>query len=276
MNLLHLEKLLCSTFCGGISVNPVGAGYAISTAFEDDSGDPITFYLVNASDSFRIEDDGSYLSQLIAMDVPIDQGQRGQLLESILDSGGAYWDHDTYEIKTGEFDESEIPARVIKFLSSMIRVRDLELITREVIRSTFKEDAANAIEKAFGHDARFESDVPVSRDLGDFPADFVILPKRETQSVKHGAVFFVNSNERLSEALLHQFEVREKGNDKIETIALIEDPALRVISLKKFQRAQNRDLAMPIFRQDEDAAMDYMRRRLGYHSRRAAGIVSHD
>jgi hypothetical protein len=43
-----------------------------------------------------------------------------------------------------------------------------------------------------------------------------------------------------------------------------------LINRKKFQRAQNRSLAMPIFREDEDGAMNYIRRRLELPEKAAA------
>src|SRR4051794_3125957 len=96
----ELKKQLCTTFCGAIDVRPVPSGLAISSAFEDNSGDRLSFYLTEVvDDGFRIEDDGSYLSQLIAKDIPIDQGTRGRLLDSILDQGHAHWDRETLEIK---------------------------------------------------------------------------------------------------------------------------------------------------------------------------------
>jgi Domain of unknown function DUF1828 len=132
----ELKKQLCSTFCGAITVRPVPTGYAISSAFEDSSGDRISFYLTPSSDGYQIEDDGSYLAHLIARDIPINQGARGQLLDAILSQANAYWDKETFEIKTSSFAEAEIARRVVDFLSAMIRVRDLELITRDVVRST--------------------------------------------------------------------------------------------------------------------------------------------
>ncbi|MBK3398845.1 MULTISPECIES: DUF1828 domain-containing protein [Methylobacterium] len=175
-----LKKTLCTTFCGGISVHPVPTGYAISSAFEDSLGDPISFYLTHADgEKYIIEDDGGYLAHLIAKDIAIDQGTRGQLLDAILLSGNAYWDRDTYEIRTGEFFDADIPLRVIDFISSMIRVRDLELLTRDVIRSTFREDATRALVIALGKAANIVEDEPISKDLKDFPPDIIIKPRPE-------------------------------------------------------------------------------------------------
>lgn len=267
----ELKKTLCSTFCGGISVQPMATGYAISSAFEDSSGDPISFYLTHADeDHYIIEDDGGYLAHLIAKDIPIYQGTRGQLLDAILFTANAHWDRDSLEIRTDAFSEEDVAKRVIKFLSSMIRVRDLELITREVVRSTFREDATRAIVEFLGGAANIIEDEPISKEFKDFPADLIIKPKSEYEKARPGAIYFVNSNDKLNEALMLQMEARQLNRSDFEVIALVEDADLRNIKRKIFQRAQNRELAMPIFREDELGAMNSIRRRLGYPQTAAA------
>ncbi|MFN3634354.1 MAG: DUF1828 domain-containing protein [Rhizobium rhizophilum] len=256
-----LKKALCHTFCSSISVNPVPCGFAVSTFFVDRSGDPIDCYVVEDGDGYRIEDDGEYLARLIATGIPIDQGQRGQLLEAILAQGGASWDQDTYEIKSSGFPQEEIGPRLTNFLSSLIRVRDLELLTREVVKSTFREDAIAALEERYGQVANFNENQAVDRILSEFPADLIIRPKQQA-AAKTGALYFVTSNEKLSEALLLQMEAEKLGRDDFKIVALIEDSEMRPLSKKKFQRAQNRSLSMPIFRGDEDAAVSRIGRDL--------------
>lgn len=257
-----LSDKLCKAFCSGISVNPVATGYAISSPFEDASGDRISFYLAPTYDGYTIEDDGSYLAHLIAKDVPITEGTRGQLLDAILQKGRAYWDKDTYEIKTSSFPESEITQRVVDFLSSMIRVRDLELITREVVRSTFREDATLALSSRLGNLVTLEENAAVNPRLSEFPADLILRP-RSTTAGTPAALYFVNSNEKLGEALLLQMEAQNKKILDFKVVALIEEPEFKSIGRKKFQRAQNRDIAMPIFRGDEDAAVEMVGRAMG-------------
>jgi hypothetical protein len=258
-----LRERLCNTFCGSITVRPVPSGFAISSAFEDTSGDPISFYLSGVQDhEFQVEDDGAYLAHLIAKDIPIDAGQRGQLLDSILGQAGAYWDRETYEIRSTPFPEAEISRRVVDFLSSLIRVRDLELLTREVVRSTFREDAVAAIRTRFEDVANVNEDIPIGRDFSEFPSDVVLVPKTGSPLTRPGAIYFVNTNDKLNEALLLQMEAQHLGRLDFEVIALLEEPGMRAISPRRFQRAQNRSLAMPIFRGDEDAAMNMIGRKL--------------
>jgi hypothetical protein len=259
----ELKKQLCNTFCGAIDVRPVPSGLAISSAFEDSSGDRLHFYLTEvADDGFQIEDDGSYLSHLIAKDIPIDQGTRGQLLDSILAQGHAFWDRETLEIKSDVFSENDISRHVVDFLSALIRVRDLELLTRDIVRSTFREDATAAIRERFGKVANINENVPVDKDFADFPADLVIKPTAAAPPAFPGAIYFVNTNDKLNEALLLQTDALRLHRTDFEVVALLEEPDLKMISRRRFQRAQNRSLAMPIFRGDEDAAMTMIGRKL--------------
>jgi Domain of unknown function DUF1828 len=255
-----LKRQLCNIFCESIDVRPVPSGLAISSAFEDSAGDPISFYLTASENGFQIEDDGAYLSHLIARDIPIDEGTRGQLLDAILDRGGAYWDRETYEIRSTNFPEGEIARRAVDFLSSLIRVRDLELLTRNVVRSTFREDATTAINTRFGNVANINENEPINRDFSEFPADLVIRPK--VPNAIPGVVYFVNTNDKLNEALLLQMDAELLKRTDFEVVALVEDPEMKMISRRKFQRAQNRSLSMPIFRGDEDAAMTMIGRKL--------------
>lgn len=257
----RLKDQLCRTFCANIGVRAVPAGYAISTLFDDKSGDPISFYMVEDADGVRLEDDGEYLSNLIARDIAIDAGQRGQLLDSILADASAYWDRETYEIRTAAFSGDEVSERAIRFLSSLIRVRDLELLTREMVRSTFHSDVGAALVSRFGKIADISEDEPLSKEYSEFPVDFVLRPRDISGSVT-GAVYLINSNDKLNEALLLHMELGSSGSREAVVIGLLEDPELRAISKRRFQRTQNRALPMPIFRGDEEAAMNLIARQM--------------
>lgn len=258
-----LQKALCAAFCTAIRVEPVPSGYAVSSAFTDRSGDRLSFYLVEDADGYRLEDDGEYLPRLVAIGVDIEGGTRGKLLSAILQNAGADWDRETFEIRTGNFDEADTPGRVVDFLSGLIRARDLELITRDVVRSTFREDAMAAIRERFSDVADIKENQPtIDKDLEEFPPDAVIQPKKG----KPAAVYFVTNNEHLSEALLLQIEAEKLQKiDDFSVIALLEEYPSTLISRRKFQRAQNRGLVMPIFRGDENEALNFIGRQLSVH-----------
>jgi hypothetical protein len=256
-----LEKALCAAFCQAITVNPVPCGLAVSAGFTDPSGDRIGFYVVADGDNFHLEDDGEYLSQLIALGVDIEKGQRQHLLESILQTAGAIWDPESYEIKTGTFEEADLSGKIMQFLSALMRIRDLELLTRDFIRSTFREDATAAIMDRFGAVANVDERKPVSANFPDYLPDLVIRPKSDGRNT---AVFLATNPVPFQEAELLRAEIEKEGKqNEITVVALIEDTdKINAISPRRFQRALNRGLAVSIFRGDEPAAMNAIARQV--------------
>lgn len=251
---MQLEKELCAAFCGGLEVHPISTGYAVSTAFRDNSGDRISFYIEQSPDGYDLVDGGDYLPDLIARDIHIESGMRGDLLAAILQEGQAYWDRDTFEIRSDSVAEKDLSQRSIDFLSSLIRVRDLALVTRERVKSAFREDFLREISKRYGDGLEIEENVAPANDLAEFPADIVL---RSKAGGRPGAVYLVNSSDKLNEALLAWQELEHVDAD-VAMVAVIEDSQFNNISRKRFQRAQNRRLPMPIFRGDEAQTVSFI------------------
>lgn len=247
-----LKGVLSRTFCEAIEVRPVPMGLAVRSPFGDNSGDNITFYIRETGDGYQLEDDGSYLPHLVAAGIDIDRGQRRQLLDNILASSGAFWDPETFEIKSRPL--GSISDGAVSFLSALLRVRDLELITKEVVRSTFREDAIEAISSVLNTNFTIETNAPLSPQFSENPADVVLTPKGSGRKI---GVFLVNNPTPFVEAeLLHSEIEKESLGDQFAAAALIEDmPRIQTIGSRRFQRAQNRGLSMPVFRGDENAAM---------------------
>ena len=120
-----------------------------------------------------------------------------------------------------------------------------------------------AIRERFSDVADIKENQPtIDKDLEEFPPDAVIQPKKG----KPAAVYFVTNNEHLSEALLLQIEAEKLQKiDDFSVIALLEEYPSTLISRRKFQRAQNRGLVMPIFRGDENEALNFIGRQLSVH-----------
>jgi len=258
----ELSNLLCRAFCEEITVRNVPAGFAISTAFSDASGDRITFYAVETEDGWRLEDDGDYLANLVARDVPIGEGLRSTLLDGILAEGGAFWDQETFEIRSEAIQERDLSSRIIPFLSSLVRIRDLDLLSRENIRSTFREDFISESQARLSEFVDLDEEGPVTRDFSEFPPDLVFRPKVNLGKFP-AAIYLVNSNDKLNEALLAWQEMQIQNRSDFKIIGVIEDADMKGISRRKFQRAQNRRLPMPIFRGDEDSAVSMIAKEMG-------------
>lgn len=261
MNSSDLEKALCRAFCAEITVRAVPSGLAVATPFADSSGDRITFYLSEENDGYRLEDDGDYLAELAARNVAFSEGIRRNLLDGLLKDGGAFWDQETLEIRTSPFAEADIKARILPFLSSLIRLRDLEFLNREVVKSTFREDFIRETKERLSGKVYIDDSGPIVSDFSEFPPDLILRPASEVSGVP-ASVYLVNSNDKLNEALLAWYEREKQGRDDFSIVGVIEDSDLSNISRKRFQRAQNRRLPMPIFRGDEDSAVAMVAREM--------------
>lgn len=255
------EKELCAAFCGGLEVHPVGVGYAVSTAFRDNSGDRIAFYIEAGEDGFDLVDGGDFLPELVARDIHIAGGMRGDLLNAILAEAGAYWDRETYEIRSDGVSEADIAPRSISFLSALIRVRDLALITKERVKSAFREDFIREFTTRYGQDFEIDEGVPPTKELNEFPADVVLRP---ASGGRPAAIYLVNNTDKLNEALLAWQEVHKLEAD-VAMVAVIEDNRMSNINKMKFQRAQNRRLPMPIFRGGERDTVDFIAEEMRPH-----------
>ncbi len=241
-----IAEQICSTFCSSVFVNKVPYGFAVCTMFMDTFGDPIEFYVVESGDGFRFEDGGEYLSHLVAMGIPIDKGQRKEMLDSILKQGGAFFNDKTYEIQSEIFSESQLSERITGYLSALIRVRDLELLTQDVVRSTFREDVTSALKEKYGRSTKFIENGLVDNEFEDFTVDLVIRPNEKRATV--GAVYFVTTGRKLNEALLLQVLAKLRRRSEFKVIALIEDSKIKQIGRKNVQRAKNESLVMPTCR----------------------------
>ncbi|WP_417794263.1 DUF1828 domain-containing protein [Terasakiella pusilla] len=260
MNVENLKKSLCETFCAEISINPVPVGWAISGLFQDNSGDRIGYYMTENEDGIAFEDDGAFLADMVASKIDIENGQRSELLNSILSSADAYWDRDTFQIKSNaSYKPDNISIASIKFLSALVRARDIALLTRDVIRSTFREDVAEALSEQFGESLKVEESQAIDSRFKDFVADFVLTNEATKKS---GALYLVNTTEKLLEAQLLLMElVNHQCDDRYPVIALVED--LNKVSTNKFKRAQNTGLQMPIYNGDEFLAVERVGKIMG-------------
>lgn len=248
------------SFSEAISVRPVPAGLAISSPFYDNSGDSLAFYASQTDMGLVLEDDGSFLPHLIASGIDIRTGQRKQMLDTMLSESGAFWDEETFEIKTQPLNESEIGLASVRFLSGLLRIRALEQVTREAVRSTFKDDAVAAIDRYLSPSFYVSEKSSVDADLDEFPADVVLRPKEGAG--RSLGIFLVNSSTQFLEAeLLHNEIERVQKHHDASAVALIEDPKkIAVIGDKRYQRAVNRGLPTRFFRGDEQQAVNSLRK----------------
>ncbi|WP_109049355.1 DUF1828 domain-containing protein [Azospirillum sp. TSA6c] len=253
MNTEALKTALCKHFCADILIRETAAGIAVSSGMVLDGGDRIAFLICDVGDSYYFTDDGDFLSTLDASGMDLSADGRRQFLRGTLGAAGAIWDADSFVIRTDLRPSPPEPSDLIAFLASLIRVRDVRFWTRETIRSTFKDDVTAAIRDRFSKVANIEAGKPVDKALQDFPADVVIRPLM-TDSVT--AVYLVNSNEGLGDALNLWHEARSLKRDEMKVVAVLEDEQNAPINRTKLQRTANRIDGVAFYRGDEDAVIE--------------------
>jgi hypothetical protein len=245
-----MKAELCQAFCNDISVTDVPAGLAVATAFRRDDGDRVSFYVITTDDGqFRLEDDGATIQQLEAAGVDFETDTRRRGLEALLASVDAHFDEDDGAIKTRAFTADELPSKALDFVGVMIRMNDFLLLTQEKVSSTFKEDAAERIRLAIGDRAKIRENEPVSHRLAEVRPDMVI----EASERPPVAIFFGNSIASVNDAIfLHLTALHEVKQD-LSVVALLEDDHSIPSELRR--RASNRLATVPVFKEDEDAAI---------------------
>ena len=151
MDVKNLKQSLCETFCNEICMTPVPVGWAISGIFEDSSGDPIYFYMIETTDGVAFEDDGDFLSEMVARDIDIEQGRCGEFLSSVLSSADADWDKETFQIKSKRaYTGHDLSIAALKFLFALVQVRNIGLFAHEVTQSLYlpTQDHINSFTQA--------------------------------------------------------------------------------------------------------------------------------
>jgi Domain of unknown function DUF1828 len=250
-----MKDQLCRAFCEDLKVQPVPAGFAVTTAFSAADGDHVGSYIVKEGDStFRIEDDGVTLPYLTGSGVDFRSGTRGDALRELLIEYGVGIDEESEEFFIAHLKEDALPAAALKFVAFSLRVRDFMLMTEFRVATTFRDDAAKLLKEAVGNKAKFEENAPLTKELADFPADFVLrAPHRPPVGVYLGI-----SDTRILEALFMHMRALHEVHQPCSIVALLEKG--RGISAKVRQQAMNRLDAVTEFRGDEIAAVEKIAR----------------
>jgi hypothetical protein len=255
-----LRDSICKSFCGDLSIKALPAGIAITTTFRDAASDPIACFIEQDNGGWYIADDGHFLPDTLARGIDVQSGPRKDFLDRILAPAGAWCDLQNLEIRTSLQQSVPRPDEILRFITALVRARDVTFWSRERIKSTFKEDAYQALVERFSGRAEVLRSSPVDASMQEFPADAIVRPRDQSPaSPPTTAVFFVQVLDTMNEALMLWMEAREQDRRDIRVAALIENGTINLSSYKA-QRAFNRIDATAIFRGDEKAALDRIER----------------
>lgn len=247
-----MKTELCRAFCDEISVREVPVGLAVSTAFRRSDGDAITFYVVQNRQTpglAHLEDDGETIPYLEAAGVDFSTQTREKALEQLLAEHDADFDDEEAVVRSGEMPERELPRAAIRFVALLVRLQDFLLLTEEHVQSAFREDAARRIKSAIGDRASIKEEEPVSGHLAEVVPDMVI----EAEGRDPVAVFLAQSSQKVNDAIFLQMAALYEAGERLSVIAMLE--AESSVNRHLRQRAANRLTAVPIYRGDEDVAV---------------------
>ena len=247
-----MKEEMCRAFCDEIRIKEVPIGLAISTMLRRSDGDAIGFYVVkNTSESSlaHLEDDGTTVPYLEAAGVDFETQTRQKAFATILAEYGAQYDSDEAVIRTPDMPIHDIARVSIGFAALLLRLSDFLLLSQDHVESAFKEDAKRRIREAVGQRATIVEDEVVSSHLTEVRPDLII----HAQNRDPVAVFLAQSAQRVNDAVFLQMAALYESRDVLAVVALLE--ADSSISSKLRQRASNRLSAVPIFRNDEDQAV---------------------
>jgi hypothetical protein len=247
-----VKEAICKAFCDEIRIKEVPAGLAVSTAFRRADGDAITFYVVrNPSEPglAHLEDDGTTIPYLEAAGVDFETQTREKAFSEILREYGAQFDSDESIIRTPDIPEIEVARAAIGFSALLLRLFDFLLLSQDHAASAFRDDAIKRIRAAVGDRAVIQEDEQVDDRLYEVRPDLVIHgPNRDPV-----AVFLAQSPQRVNDAIFLQMAALYEAHRDVAVIAMLE--ADTSVSSKLRQRASNRLSAVPIYRNDEDQAI---------------------
>lgn len=247
-----MKEAICKAFCDEIRVREVPVGLAISTAFRRADGDGISFYAVrnpNEPGLVHLEDDGTTRPYLEAAGVDFETQTREKAFAAILEEYGAQFDSNEAIIRTRDVPETEVARIAISFAALLLRLYDFLLLSQEHAASAFKEDAIKRIREAVGNRAVIKEDELVNERLSEVKPDLVIQgPNRDPV-----AVFLAQSSQRINDAIFLQMAALYEAHTVVAVVAMLEEDIS--VSAKLRQRAANRLSAVPIYRNDEDQAV---------------------
>ena len=248
------KQALCEAFCEDLDIRDVPVGFAVRTPFVFSSGDPIGFYIVrnqDDSDLWRFEDSGLLVPMIEASGISLDGGPRADAFAKLLEVHGAEYDENSRELHSLFMTEEEIPAEASRFVSLLLRMQDFEFLHPDTVANTFREDVELAIKNRFSNAMKVEFRAKLSDAWDNYLADAVIQPAIGDPLV----VFFGTSEAKVDEAVIMHYDLRVRGQNS--PVALILETAKPSnVSARALSRAHNRLEAMPVFRGDEEAAME--------------------
>lgn len=230
-----LEASLRSALCAPLNVSPVPVGLHVETGFMLPDGDPLDFYLVETdAGELQFEDDGTTIPNAVARGFDLRSPAREAMLTQILGDEDAHCGADLV-LRSAPVDPNEIGSAGLKFISAIIRAKDLFVLHRDTVASAFADDVRAAIAKCLPEG--FAAVTPPANERGGPD----ILVKNTEHNLNVARIYAAGGDLRLMEAVIEHFDTM--GDSPV--LAVVDRRKGRVTE-RRYNTAVNKGLPMAV------------------------------
>jgi hypothetical protein len=138
MNLELLEKDFKNKICDEITLTQEGLNrFMVLNPFTFDDGDHIVVLLKSKEGKWLFTDEGHTFMHISYEDIDIDKGTRKKIIDNVLSGYGIK--NEEGELIT-EVPDSQFGDALYSYLQGLIKITDINYLSRERVKSTFMED----------------------------------------------------------------------------------------------------------------------------------------
>ena len=236
---MSFQEQICSAFCDTLIVTEVPVSFSISTSVSWFSGETLSFYARVEGNRGRFEDSGNLLFDLECNGVNLETGSRREILDDLLHEHDVSFEEDDSLFCTDWMPISEITNTAMPFLTFLTRVQDLLFLSREIVKSTFREDLVRSLEETLERERVFVSKVLID-SLPHHTVDIVVRgPHQRT-----AAFFPATSDANVLRAVLFSMEIQKNDIPNIIPFLIYENLDKRVFTHQSHEIAINSDLTL--------------------------------
>ena len=145
MNIEVLEKEFKTKICDEINLSQEGLNrFIVFNPFMFDDGDHLVVLLKGKEGKWLFSDEGHTFMHISYDDIDIDKGTRKKIIDTVLSRYGIK--NDEGEL-ISEVPDNQFGDALYSYLQGLIKVTDIDYLSRERVRSTFMEDFMAFIEE---------------------------------------------------------------------------------------------------------------------------------
>lgn len=253
----RIAQDLRAAVCGAVELHPEGNDrFRVFTPFVLDDGDHVSPVLKREGDEWVVSDEGNTFMRLSYEfdDRMLQSEGRRRIIEQALGAAGVQDRNGELvsRVRDGGYGDA-----LFSLVQAVVRVMDVTLQTRDVVRSTFVADASALVERAVPPGARVRNWRDPEHDReGHYPVDWRLGGDNDPVFL-----FLLTSQEKVQDAtiVLHQFA---KWGVEHRTVGIFEDQErISRRTLARFTDVSEKNFsALP---GNEEAVAKYLRRAAG-------------